>query len=199
MAPVELTKDHKPAPGCYRHPDRNTYVSCGRCGKPLCPDCMRFGPVGIRCQECLHPSSTAVTMPTVAIDINIVRNQAIVYAVIGMLLIAIFSVGSTEYLLGQSKFMLIFPPNPLVSALAGGIVGWRIWHNSGKVYNMMTIKLALTLGVTIPILASLLIVTAVVVMHGTFAQIDLAFAMRTLFAVVFSTFFCWFLATQQHN
>lgn len=199
MAPVELTKDHQPAPGCYRHPDRKTYVSCGRCGKPLCPDCMRFGPVGIRCQECLHPSSNAVTMPTVAIDINIVRNQAIIFAVIGMLLIAIFSVGSTEYLFGQSKFLLIFPPNPLVSALAGGIVGWRIWHNSGKVYNMMTIKLALILGAAIPILASLLIMTAVVVTHSTLAQIDLAFAMRTLFAVVFSTFFCWFLATQQHN
>jgi membrane associated rhomboid family serine protease len=34
---------------CYRHPDRETGVSCSECGRPICPDCMTFGPVGIRC------------------------------------------------------------------------------------------------------------------------------------------------------
>jgi membrane associated rhomboid family serine protease len=36
---------------CYRHPDRETYVSCTECGRGICPDCMTFGPVGIRCPE----------------------------------------------------------------------------------------------------------------------------------------------------
>ena len=36
---------------CYRHPDRETGVSCSDCGRGLCPDCMRFAPVGIRCPE----------------------------------------------------------------------------------------------------------------------------------------------------
>ena len=36
---------------CYRHPDRETGVSCSECGRGLCPDCMRFAPVGIRCPE----------------------------------------------------------------------------------------------------------------------------------------------------
>ncbi len=36
---------------CYRHPDRETGVSCSDCGRPICPDCMTFGPVGIRCPE----------------------------------------------------------------------------------------------------------------------------------------------------
>jgi membrane associated rhomboid family serine protease len=36
---------------CYRHPDRETGVSCSECGRPICPDCMTFGPVGIRCPE----------------------------------------------------------------------------------------------------------------------------------------------------
>ncbi|MBA3348158.1 MAG: rhomboid family intramembrane serine protease [Actinobacteria bacterium] len=36
---------------CYRHPDRETGVSCSECGRGLCPDCMRFAAVGIRCPE----------------------------------------------------------------------------------------------------------------------------------------------------
>ena len=36
---------------CYRHPDRETGVSCSECGRPICPDCMTFSPVGIRCPE----------------------------------------------------------------------------------------------------------------------------------------------------
>ena len=36
---------------CYRHPDRETGVSCSECGRGICPDCMNFGPVGIRCPE----------------------------------------------------------------------------------------------------------------------------------------------------
>ncbi|MDQ3067625.1 MAG: rhomboid family intramembrane serine protease [Actinomycetota bacterium] len=36
---------------CYRHPDRETGVSCSECGRPICPDCMTFGSVGIRCPD----------------------------------------------------------------------------------------------------------------------------------------------------
>ena len=34
---------------CYRHPNRETGVSCSECGRGICPDCMVFAPVGIRC------------------------------------------------------------------------------------------------------------------------------------------------------
>ncbi len=37
---------------CYRHPDRETGVSCSSCGRPICPDCMTATPVGMRCPEC---------------------------------------------------------------------------------------------------------------------------------------------------
>src|SRR5687768_8622706 len=36
---------------CYRHPDRETGVSCSECGRGICPDCMVFAPVGIRCPD----------------------------------------------------------------------------------------------------------------------------------------------------
>jgi membrane associated rhomboid family serine protease len=37
---------------CYRHPNRETAVSCSSCGRPICPDCMTPTPVGMRCPEC---------------------------------------------------------------------------------------------------------------------------------------------------
>jgi membrane associated rhomboid family serine protease len=37
---------------CYRHPRTETAVTCSDCERPICPECMVFGPVGIRCPEC---------------------------------------------------------------------------------------------------------------------------------------------------
>src|SRR5215213_10244500 len=41
-----------PAQTCYRHPNRETGVSCSSCGRPICPECMTPTPVGMRCPEC---------------------------------------------------------------------------------------------------------------------------------------------------
>ena len=43
-----------PVPTCFRHPDRETYLSCSRCGRPACPDCLRAAPVGQHCVECVR-------------------------------------------------------------------------------------------------------------------------------------------------
>src|SRR4051812_36720881 len=45
---------------CYRHPDRETGVSCSNCGRPICPECMTSTPVGMRCPECAR-QKTKVT------------------------------------------------------------------------------------------------------------------------------------------
>jgi membrane associated rhomboid family serine protease len=37
---------------CYRHPDRETLLSCSQCERPICTACMSPAPVGIRCPEC---------------------------------------------------------------------------------------------------------------------------------------------------
>jgi membrane associated rhomboid family serine protease len=36
---------------CYRHPDRETGLSCSECERPICADCANFGPVGVRCPD----------------------------------------------------------------------------------------------------------------------------------------------------
>ncbi|HEY7018061.1 MAG TPA: rhomboid family intramembrane serine protease [Gaiellaceae bacterium] len=38
-------------PYCYRHPNRETFVSCSDCGRPICAECMTPAPVGQRCPE----------------------------------------------------------------------------------------------------------------------------------------------------
>jgi membrane associated rhomboid family serine protease len=45
-------------PTCYRHPDRETWVSCVRCGRHACPDCLREAAVGQQCVECVRGASS---------------------------------------------------------------------------------------------------------------------------------------------
>ncbi|MBA2631355.1 MAG: rhomboid family intramembrane serine protease [Thermoleophilaceae bacterium] len=46
---------------CYRHPSRETGVSCSNCGRPICPDCMTSTSVGMRCPECARQKTRART------------------------------------------------------------------------------------------------------------------------------------------
>lgn len=47
---------------CYRHPDRETGLSCSECDRPICADCATFAPVGIRCPDHAGTRRTAARM-----------------------------------------------------------------------------------------------------------------------------------------
>jgi membrane associated rhomboid family serine protease len=53
---------------CYRHPSRETGVSCSNCGKPICPDCMTTTPVGMRCPDCAGQRQRVQTMRSLHVD-----------------------------------------------------------------------------------------------------------------------------------
>ena len=38
---------------CYRHPDRQSYILCQRCGRTICPACQTQAAVGVQCPDCV--------------------------------------------------------------------------------------------------------------------------------------------------
>jgi membrane associated rhomboid family serine protease len=98
---------------CYRHPDRETNVSCSNCGRPICPDCMTSTSVGMRCPECAR-QRTQVRNPVGAATSN---DAPATYAIIGLCIAAFFgqmvsggSVTGREALSGFEADFAFFAP-----------------------------------------------------------------------------------------
>lgn len=45
---------------CYRHPDRQSWTLCQRCGRTICPECQILAPVGVQCPECVAEAGGSV-------------------------------------------------------------------------------------------------------------------------------------------
>ena len=87
---------------CYRHPDRETGLSCSDCGRPICVDCMTVAPVGIRCPEHAgaRPRQTPRPVRTVqrtsARQGIMIRTDAIVTRVLIAINLAVYLVGISQ-------------------------------------------------------------------------------------------------------
>lgn len=49
---MNLVDDEVDEQPCTNHPSTLTVVCCGKCGVHICPRCMVFAPVGVRCRGC---------------------------------------------------------------------------------------------------------------------------------------------------
>ena len=74
---------------CYRHPSRETGVSCSNCGNPICPDCMTPTPVGMRCPDCARQKTPVRTLRSMAID------PIATYVLIAINVLVFFGVGTS--------------------------------------------------------------------------------------------------------
>ncbi|GAA4266064.1 rhomboid family intramembrane serine protease [Frondihabitans peucedani] len=45
---------------CYRHPDRQSFVLCQRCGRTVCAQCQTQAAVGVHCPECVREARGAM-------------------------------------------------------------------------------------------------------------------------------------------
>jgi membrane associated rhomboid family serine protease len=80
------------APRCYRHPDRETWVSCTRCERPICPECLRPAAVGFQCPDCVKQGNATVRRATAPYGGRIVARPGVVSLILGLLNVIAFVV-----------------------------------------------------------------------------------------------------------
>lgn len=148
-------------PGCVRHPDRPTGLSCARCGRPACPDCLRQAPVGFHCVDCVsaeqrrHPQTvtTAGVPQQTATKIPFAGIPVITYTLIALNVLAyvVTAVQSSSLLdnhRGSELFnRLVLVPGmvangDLVRLVGSGFLHYGILHLAVNMYALYIVGVA---------------------------------------------------------
>jgi membrane associated rhomboid family serine protease len=69
---------------CYRHPDRETGLSCSECGRPICYECMTPAAVGLRCPDHSGKPQGIRRVTTTATGIGARRANLVTLILIGI-------------------------------------------------------------------------------------------------------------------
>jgi membrane associated rhomboid family serine protease len=97
-------------PTCFKHPDRETWVSCVRCGRHACPDCLRQAAVGQQCVECVHGAAQGTRQARTAFGGRPVANAAVTWTLVGinvvlfLVMYAAPNLANSWELLGYARF-----------------------------------------------------------------------------------------------
>jgi len=96
-----------PTPTCYRHSNRPTYVSCSRCGRPICPDCMTAAAVGQQCPECVNEGKRSVRQARTHFGGRISKGSLVTYTLIAVNIV-MFVLQHTSVQMQQD--LVLWPP-----------------------------------------------------------------------------------------
>ena len=77
-----------PAPVCFRHLDRVSYVKCTRCARPICPDCMISASVGFQCPDCVHGAAASAPRIKSPVGAPLAEKPTVTFVLIGINVIA---------------------------------------------------------------------------------------------------------------
>jgi membrane associated rhomboid family serine protease len=72
-------------PTCFRHSDKETWVRCQRCDRPICPDCMRDAAVGFQCPECVADGHRTVRQAQSTFGGGVVSKPYVTWAILGLI------------------------------------------------------------------------------------------------------------------
>ena len=98
---MQPTGEAPTVPVCPRHPDRESYVRCQRCERPVCPECQRPAAVGVQCVDCVREQNRGMrptrTVFGGAVGTTAPRvTQVIIAACVAIYLLQIAGTGVTE-------------------------------------------------------------------------------------------------------
>jgi membrane associated rhomboid family serine protease len=120
---------------CYRHPNRETGVSCSNCGNPICPDCMTATPVGMRCPDCARQKTRVRTARTLAVD------PIVTYVLIGINVLVYIGTSSQGSALGGSTSNSFFGDYALNGPAVAAGDYWRLVTSGFLHYGILHIAL----------------------------------------------------------
>lgn len=135
-AAVLLPDDADEAPHCTWHPDRETRLRCARCARPMCGDCARHHPVGMRCKECAR----ALRSPLYRVG----PRQSVGGFAVGFA--AAFGVSLLLGAIGVFGLLLAMFAALLIGAPLGDAVSWGAGRKRGRELQVVA-AVSLSLGI----------------------------------------------------
>ncbi|WP_219466129.1 rhomboid family intramembrane serine protease [Nonomuraea rhizosphaerae] len=122
--PIPPSQPEQPAeavPTCYRHPERETWVRCQRCDRPICPDCMRDAAVGFQCPNCVAEGNQGVRQARSTFGGGVIATPYVTWGLLGLIVL----VFGAQYLFG--------------GALTGELAMWPYGLvGQGEYYRLLT-------------------------------------------------------------
>jgi membrane associated rhomboid family serine protease len=123
-----MTQPAQVAPRCYRHPDRETWVSCTRCERPICPDCLRPAAVGFHCPHCVAEGQASTRQARTQYGGRVVERTGLVTVVLATLNIVayVITAATSSGGLQRNTASRLFNEIDLVPVLVAAGEYWRL-------------------------------------------------------------------------